>query len=603
MNQDDIKSLARNLPGSPGVYRMLGPGAQVLYVGKARNLKKRVQSYFRASGLAARILSMMQQVVDIEGTVTHTENEALILESNLIKSLKPRYNILLRDDKSYPYLFLSERDFPRLAYHRGARRARGRYFGPYPSATAVRESLNLLQKLFRVRQCDDSFYRHRSRPCLQYQIKRCSGPCVGMVDATDYAEDVRHTVMFLEGKNQEVIAELVKAMEIASAQLQYEQAGHYRDQIASLKRVQEQQFVSGEGGDVDALAALVENSLACVCVSFIRSGRLLGNKNFFPRIDAEAGVADVLGGFLSQYYSDKLPPAEILLNQAVDESELFEQAFSQQLGKRVRLHWNVRGARRRWLQLAEVNAADALRRHMLSRSTQQRQMEALQEALALDSLPERLECFDISHTQGEAPVGACVVFGREGALRSDYRRFNIRNVTPGDDYGAMREALMRRYQRLQQGEGIIPDVLFIDGGKGQLGTAAEVLQELQVAGLTLVGVAKGEGRKPGLERLFLWGREAPLILPPDSAALHLIQQIRDEAHRFAISGHRRQRARSRTRSPLESIPGVGDRRRQALLKHLGGLQEVARAGVNDLARVPGISPVLAQKIYDAFHDE
>lgn len=602
MQYEEIKSLVKDLPGSPGVYRMLGTEGQVLYVGKARNLKKRVQSYFRSSGLSSRILSMMQQVQDIEVTVTHTENEALILESNLIKSLKPRYNILLRDDKSYPYIFLSAGDYPRLAYHRGARRAAGRYFGPYPSAGAVRESLALLQKLFRVRQCEDSFYRHRSRPCLQYQINRCSGPCVGMVSAENYGDDVRHTVMFLEGKNQEVVAELVKQMEVAAVQLRYEVAAQIRDQIASLKRVQEQQFVSRDSGDVDVLAAVVENGAACVSVSFIRGGRLLGNKNFFPRMVADAGASDVLGSFLSQYYSGKEPPTEILLNHAVDDSELFEQAFSQQLERRVRLHWNVRGARRQWLQMAQINAADALRRHLLSRSNLQQQLEALQDALGLDSVPERLECFDISHTQGEAPVGACVVFGQEGPIRADYRRFNIKDVTPGDDYGAMRQALLRRYQRMQRGEGVIPDVLFIDGGKGQLGAAADVLQELQVSGLILVGIAKGEGRKPGLERLFLWGREAPLILPPDSAALHLVQQIRDEAHRFAISGHRRQRARSRSHSPLESIPGVGDRRRQALLKHLGGLQEVARAGVGDLARVPGISAALAQKIYDAFHE-
>jgi len=606
MTPFDAKSFVKSLSVSPGVYRMVGARGEVLYVGKARNLRSRVSSYFRASGLATRTRALMRQVHNMEVTVTHTESEALLLENNLIKSLRPRYNIVLRDDKSYPFIFLSDHEFPRLAFHRGAKRDKGRYFGPFPSAFSVRESLNLLQKVFPVRQCEDSFFRNRSRPCLQYQIKRCSAPCVGYVDAAVYAEDVRHAAMFLEGQSQAVIEETVARMEQASAQRDYELAARYRDRIAALGRVQERQSVSGEGGDADVLASAVEQGTACVVVTFIRSGRNLGNKNFFPKIGGETDAATILAAFLPQYYLGKPVPRTIYLNHAVADQVLLESAFAEQSGTRTQLVSNPRGLRRRWVRLAELNASDALRRFLSDQASLRKRFEALQEALTLDALPERIECFDISHTSGEATVASCVVFTPDGPLKSDYRRFNIENIAAGDDYGAMAQAVMRRYRHVleQKSEdgGRLPDLLLIDGGKGQLGAVEGVMRELSTACVRLVAVAKGRSRKAGRERLFLSGQRGATILPADSPALHLIQQIRDEAHRFAITGHRQRRGRVRKTSTLESIPGIGDKRRQALLKNLGGLQEVARAGIEDLARVPGISPGLAQRIYELFHD-
>ena len=602
----NAKTFVKSLSAAPGVYRMLDARGEVLYVGKARNLRRRVSSYFRATGLAARTGAMMRQVHNMEVTVTHTESEALLLENNLIKSLRPRYNIVLRDDKSYPYIFLSDQPFPRLAFHRGAKREGGRYFGPFPSAFSVRESLNLLQKVFPVRQCEDSFFRNRSRPCLQYQIKRCSAPCVGYIDAATYAEDVRHAVLFLEGQSQALIEEMVGRMEEASQRREYELAARYRDRIAALHRIQERQAVSGESGDADVLAAVVDQGAACVVVTFIRNGRNLGNKNFFPKSGGETDAAAILDAFLPQYYLGKPIPAAVYLNHPVVDRGLLEAAFAQESGRNIQLIPNPRGLHRRWVRLAELNARDALRRFLSDQASLHRRFEALQEALALDALPERIECFDISHTLGEATVASCVVFTQDGPLKSDYRRFNIENVAAGDDYAAISQALTRRYRRaLEQEEedgGRLPDLLLIDGGKGQLGVAENVMRELSTASIRLVAVAKGRERKPGHEQLFLSGRRAATILPAHSPALHLIQQIRDEAHRFAITGHRQRRGRARNTSTLESIPGIGNKRRQALLKNLGGLQEVARAGIEDLVRVPGISPGLARRIYEMFHE-
>jgi excinuclease ABC subunit C len=604
----DHQAFLKTLTGRPGVYRMLDGEGTVLYVGKASNLKKRVASYFRQSGLAPKTRALMAQVQGVEITVTHTESEALLLENNLIKALKPRYNILLRDDKSYPYIYLSEGDaFPRLAYHRGARRAKGRYFGPYPGAGAVRESLNLLQKLFRVRQCEDSFFRNRTRPCLQYQIQRCTAPCVGLIDAAAYAEDVRHTVMFLEGKSSAVIDELVTKMETASAQLAFEQAAHYRDLIASLRRVQESQYVSGERGDLDVIAAAIAGGLACVQVFFVRDGRNLGNKTFFPRHVEGAGVDEVLSAFLTQYYlggvAGRTVPSEILVNQALEEGELLQQVLAEDSGHKVQISSRLRGERARWVAMAVANAQNALDAQLANKATVLHRFEALQDALGLDTPPQRLECFDISHTMGEATVASCVVLDTSGPVKSDYRRFNIEGITPGDDYAAMHQALTRRYTRLKKGEGKLPDILLIDGGKGQVAEAAAVLEELQVSGVGLVGVAKGPDRKPGQEVLIMPGRKTPTVLAADSPSLHLIQQIRDEAHRFAITGHRQRRAKARNTSVLEGIAGLGPKRRQQLLKQFGGLQEVARAGVEDLASIPGISKQLAQRVYDVFHAE
>ncbi|GMQ84371.1 MAG: excinuclease ABC subunit UvrC [Gammaproteobacteria bacterium] len=601
MTLENPKAFIVTLPEKPGIYRMLGAEEEVLYVGKARNLKNRVRSYFRSSGLSPRIANMVGKTMHVEITVTHTESEALLLENNLIKSLKPRYNILLRDDKSYPYIYLSHDDYPRLGFHRGARRGKGRYFGPYPSTTAVRETLSLLQKIFGVRQCENTFYRNRSRPCLQYQIKRCSGPCVGRVSPGRYQEDVRQTVAFLEGRSLLIIEDVIAQMEAASEDLDFETAARCRDRVAALKRVQERQYVSGAGGDVDVLAVVEGVKGFCINASFIRGGRHLGSKSFFPKAVAGVSQADVMSAFLAQYYISKPIPARILMNADIEDGALLQAAFSQQAERKVSLRRPQRGDAMRWLGMAELNAQDALRRRQLQQENLRQQFESLRSALGLEVLPERIECFDISHTAGEATVGSCVVFDPTGPVKSDYRRFNIENVVPGDDYAAMEQALMRRYKRVQQGEGKLPDMLLIDGGKGQLHRAESVLEELQVKEVVLLGVAKGAARKPGLEQLFLSGREQAFMLPSDSPALHLIQQVRDEAHRFAITGHRQRRGKRRITSSLEQIPGVGDKRRQALLKHLGGMQEVVRAGVEDLRRVPGISTDLARKIYDVFH--
>jgi excinuclease ABC subunit C len=600
----DYKAFLKTLTTRPGVYRMLDAEGTVIYVGKAKNLKRRVSSYFSRHDSSPKTRSMVSRIRNIEIAVTNTENEALLLENNLIKALRPRYNILLRDDKSYPYIYLSDDEFPRLSLHRGRRSKKGRYFGPYPSAAAVRESLNLLQKLFPVRQCEESFYRNRQRPCLQYQIKRCSGPCVELIDRESYREDVRHAVMFLEGKDNAIIDELVRKMEAASAALDFERAARYRDQIANLRRVQEKQFVMGGGGDLDVIAVALKDGVGCVQVFFIRNGRNLGNKSYFPQHTAEADSAEILAAFISQYYlggSEHPIPGEILISEHLPEQALLEQVLSEQAERKVSLSDRLRGDRARWLQLARTNAEQALSSHLATRQNIINRFEALREALGLDELPQRIECFDISHTMGEATVASCVVFDTNGAVKSDYRRFNIEGITPGDDYAAMEQALTRRFKRLKEGEGKYPDILLIDGGKGQLRQAEKVLEELQVIGVILIGVAKGPTRKPGLEQLILSGHSTPIILPPDSPALHLIQQVRDEAHRFAITGHRQRRAKARRTSSLEGIPGLGPKRRQQLLRQFGGLQEVARAGVEDLMVIKGISRKLAQSIYDAFH--
>jgi excinuclease ABC subunit C len=600
----DHKAFLKTLTTRPGVYRMLDHDGTILYVGKAGDLKKRVTSYFRKSGLSVKTRLLVEQIVDIEVTVTRTEAEALLLESNLIKQHRPRYNILLRDDKSYPYIYLSsEQDFPRLCLHRGARRRKGRYFGPYPSALSVRDSLHLLQKLFRVRQCEDSFFANRSRPCLQYQIKRCAAPCVGLIDQPQYAADVERTVMFLEGRSSEVIDGLVAEMESAAAAREYEQAAVCRDLIASLSRVQEKQYISNQGGDVDIVACLTEKGSACVQVFYIRGGRNLGNAVFFPKVPLENSAADVLSAFLPQYYLGKDVPGEVLLSHALQDDEVLSKVLGEHAGHRVRVRANVRGDRAQWVRMALSNAELALATHINTRKGFSGRLQSLTEALGLDEVPERIECFDISHTSGEATVASCVVFGLEGPLKSDYRRFNIRDIQPGDDYGAMEQALTRRYTRLKKGEGKLPDILFIDGGKGQVSSACKALEELQVTDVRIIGVAKGPGRKPGLETLYIPGRSTAVTLLAESPALHLIQQVRDEAHRFAITGHRQRRARTRSTSPLEHIPGVGPKRRQQLLQQLGGLREVARAGVDELARIKGINRRLAQQIYDAFHGE
>jgi excinuclease ABC subunit C len=604
----DVDAFLRTLTSQPGAYRMLDSRGGVLYVGKARNLKKRVSTYFRAKGhQEAKTRALMANTVRVEVTATHTETEALLLENNLIKAHRPRYNILLRDDKSFPYIYLSSHQrFPRLAFYRGAKRAKGQYFGPYASAGAVRETLTQLQKLFRVRQCEDSFYKNRSRPCLQYQIKRCTAPCVGLVDEAGYAEDVRHAMMFLEGRSEEMIDELVARMNAAAESLEYEVASRYRDQISNLRRVQERQYISGAQGDIDVIAAATGNGLAVVQIFVVRNGQSLGSKTMLPRQAAGAPPGEILRAFLPQYYlsrsASRLIPGEILLSHAIEESSLIETVLGERAARKVKLKHRVRGERSRWLKMAIGNAALALEQRQADRTSLQARLVGVQDALKLDELPSRIEGFDVSHTAGEAAVASCVVFDSNGPLNSDYRRFNVKSAAPGDDYAALREAVGRRYRRVRKEEGKLPDLILIDGGKGQLNEAVAALEELQLDHLVVVGVAKGPARKPGLEHLYKKGSDRPIALAPDSPALHLIQQIRDEAHRFAISGHRARRKRARNTSVLEGVSGIGAKRRQRLLTEFGGLQAVARAGIEDLARVRGIDRALAQAIYDAFRE-
>jgi excinuclease ABC subunit C len=599
----DAKSFLRSLTNRPGVYRMLNTKGKVIYVGKAQNLKKRVSSYFQRTHADAKTASMMQDVANVEVTVTNTETEALILEYNLIKEHKPRFNVILRDDKSYPYIYVStEHAFPRLRFHRGARSGKGRYFGPYPSTSAVRKTLNELQKLFLIRQCPDTYFRNRSRPCLQYQIKRCTAPCVGLIDEATYREDIEAAILFLEGRNRSVINTMVRRMETASEQQEYEQAARFRDQIARLKKVEAEQLVTRtNAGDLDVIATASLPGVHCVTIIFIRGGKMIGSRNYFPRVTGETTPTQVLSGFLPQYYLNKSAPAEIVVDADVDDRALLETGFAERSGHKVHIKHRVRGDRLRWLQLARTNADQGVRLQVASNATLQKQFAALGEALETDAPPERLECFDVSHTSGEATVASCVVYNQAGPQKSDYRRFNLSPEAAGDDYAAMREALRRRYERVKKGEVPMPDVLFVDGGKGQLAEAMTILDELELDWLQVVAVAKGRSRRPGMEQLFLAGQNTPTILAPDSPALHLIQQIRDEAHRFAITGHRARRAKSRKTSRLEEIPGLGPKRRRELLKQFGGLQGVRGAGVDDLVKVRGISRTLAEKIYNNLH--
>lgn len=603
----DGKAFVRTLTTSPGVYRHFDAAGELLYVGKAGNLKKRVGSYFLKPRMEPRIAAMVAQIARVEITVTRTEGEALLLESQLIKSLKPRYNILLRDDKSYPYIYLSSgEDYPRLAFHRGAKNLPGRYFGPYPSTYAVRESLSLMQKLFKVRQCEDSYFRNRTRPCLQYQIGRCSAPCVGLISVEDYRNDVRHAEMFLEGRSNAVIDELAEAMEQASKALQFERAAKLRDQVAALRQLQAQHHVQGASADMDVIACRIEAGMACVSVLFFRNGISLGTRDFFPRLPLDAEPADVLAQFIAQYYLDRPVPRELILGEALADQEILVELLSQHAGRAVELKSSVRGERAQFLQMAERNAQASLTARLASRQTLGTRFDDLQKVLGLDESPRRIECFDISHTMGELTVASCVVFGPEGPEKSHYRRFNIAGITPGDDYAAMHQALTRRFRKLAEGEGARPDILLIDGGNGQVAQALDVLEDLGVSGIHVVGVAKGPGRRAGEETLVLARIEAghpgrELHPGSSSPALHLVAAVRDEAHRFAISGHRKRREKARERSVLEDVPGIGARRRSALLKAFGGMQGVEGAGIEELMQVKGIDRGLAERIYASLH--
>ena len=581
---------------------MLGAEGAILYVGKARHLKNRVSSYFHGRAHGERTQALLGQVSHLEVTVTASEIEALLLEHNLIKRHRPRFNVILRDDKSFPYVHLSAHEFPRLSFYRGSRKLPGRLFGPYPSASAMHETLNQLHKLFRIRSCKDSFFANRSRPCLEYQIGRCSAPCTGLIGKEAYARDVQSAVEVLEGRAAEVTARIGGEMDQAAEGLDYERAAVLRDQLAALTDVQSRQIVSRVRGvaDTDVIAVAESSGDFCISLMFIRGGQVLGTSTFHPRAPISE-APEVLSAFLGQHYLERDPPPRILLSHAIEDGETIAASLTARAGRRVRISRASRGLPQRWVQLAMQNAGNELRMRSASQASVAEQLAELGAFLGLDAAPGRIECFDVSHTQGEATIASCVVFGPAGPLKAEYRRYNIESVERGDDYGAMRQALTRRYRRRQQEQAQLPDLLLLDGGTGQLSEAARVLGELSLSIPAVAGVAKGADRRAGQERIFLLGHKSASILPPDSKALHLIQRVRDEAHRFAISGHRRSRARSRQTSMLEAVAGLGPARRRALLKQFGGLQGVLRAGIEDLTRAPGIGPALAQAIFEHLH--
>ncbi|HEY2335872.1 MAG TPA: excinuclease ABC subunit UvrC [Burkholderiales bacterium] len=588
----EAKAFVAGLPNLPGVYRMLGKSGEALYVGKARDLKKRVSTYFQKTQPSPRIQMMVSQIAAVEVTATRSEGEALLLENNLIKSLAPRYNILFRDDKSYPYLAVTGHPFPRLGFHRGAKDRRHRYFGPFPHAYAVRESIQLLQRVFQLRTCEDTVFENRSRPCLLHQIHRCTAPCTGRITTVAYAEDVRNAMLFLEGREDDVVKGLTEKMQRASATHRYEEAAAYRDQVRALSRVQARQYVeSNRGVDADVVACVIEGGIACVNLTMIRGGRHVGDRSFFPANAEGAAPAEVIAAFLDQHYLEQPVPSLVVVGEEVEldieKAEIIHPSH---------------GERRVWLDMAAKNAQLAIAQRVRDRATQEGRLLALREALGLPDGANRIECFDISHTMGEATVASCVVYDRQQMQRSEYRRFNIRDVTPGDDYAAMREVLARRYGRISAEAGKFPDLVLIDGGKGQVSSAKAILVELGLNDVALVGVAKGAERKPGLEELIIESEARTLQLPPTHPGLHLIQQIRDEAHRFAIVGHRARRAKARTTSMLNEIPGIGSKRRQALIEHFGGLGGVQAAAIDDIAKVDGISRPLAERIYRHLHE-
>lgn len=599
----DAKAFCAGLPSQPGVYRMMNAAGQVIYVGKAIDLKKRVSSYFQKNGLGPRTQLMVSQIIGIETTVTRSEAEALLLENNLIKTLTPRYNILFRDDKSYPYVVLTGHRFPRLGFYRGALDKKHHYFGPFPNARMVRESIQLLQKVFRIRTCEDSVFSNRTRPCLLYQIKRCSGPCVDLVAAEAYREDARNAELFLQGKQTEVMESIAGKMQEAANAQNYEHAALFRDQIQSLRKIREKQFVdSGRALDADVVACVAENNgggRICVNLAMVRGGRHLGDKSFFPQNAEGYDLPSVVEAFLAQHYLNRSVPHLIIVGEKI-QRETLQTLLAEQSGHKIVINANPIGDRRMWLDMAAENARLALEQMLSRQASQEERLQALQQVLDMTGL-SRIECFDVSHTQGEATIASCVVYDNFSMRSSEYRRYNINGITPGDDYAAMRDVLSRRYHKVAEGEGRLPDLILIDGGKGQVSAAREVLVELGLNDANLLGVAKGEGRKPGLEHLVFPGTEKPLQLSKDHSGLHLIQQIRDEAHRFAIYGHRAKLGKSRTSSSLEQIDGIGAKRRQSLLARFGGLKGVLTASIEELQQAEGISRALAEKIYKELH--
>ncbi len=603
----DHKAFLAAVSDQAGVYRMYDINQTVIYVGKAKHLKKRLASYFRKDVGSNKTRALVKQITAIDVTVTHTEGEALILENNYIKKYQPKYNILLRDDKSYPYLLITDHKHPKLGLHRGGKKVKGDYFGPYPTVGAVWESLRLMQKIFPLRQCEDSYYRARSRPCLQYQLGRCSAPCVDKISPENYQEQVQLAKLFLKGKSSTVIEHLVENMQSASKTLNFEHAAKYRDQIATLRKVQQQQFVSGTVAEMDVIGLHRHKSQACIHLLFVREQKILGSKSYFPTVPIDTSDAEIIAAFISQHYiGNELNlgaiPKEIIIPQAIDNQQDIVQVISSQAEREVKLSNNVRSERAQYLKLACTNATTALMTRNSHKESMQARFSALNEVFELPNGISRIECFDISHTMGQQTVASNVVFNQEGPLKSDYRRYNVHGITPGDDYAAMAFALDKRYSKVTSEEKM-PDIIFIDGGKGQLSKAEAFFAGIvQVKTPLLVGVAKGESRKPGLETLILAGSHQLISLPATSPALHLVQHIRDESHRFAITGHRAKRQKASKKSTLETIPGIGAKKRQALLQYLGGLQEVLKADKATLEKVPGISKLLAENIYDALHD-
>jgi excinuclease ABC subunit C len=598
-----LKKTTQNFPSSPGVYLFYDSQNSVIYVGKAKNLKKRVSSYFnRSSASAAKTASMLEHCVKIDFTVTVTENEALLLEANLIKTYRPRYNVLLRDDKSYPYLCLSTHDrYPRLDLYRGKVKKLGRYFGPFPSVGAVRQNLNVLQKVFRLRQCSNAFFKSRRRPCLQHQIKRCTAPCVNKVSATDYAKQVKELELFLDGKSENLIQQLQSSMELHAEQKRYELAAEYRDRISNLREILGRQSVDKGSLNADVFAVDFNFKTCAVTILFVRGGRVLGQKTFFSACPVDSNKSVIAYDFISQYYLSSgtlsVELDRVLVAGSVSDKSWLQDALREQFSAKLKLIDNAAKHYRELCHLATVNVTEQLQQKMLAQTSIAESYELLQLELSLPFPVFRVECFDVSHTFGAATVASCVVFDERGAQKEQYRRFNITDVTAGDDYAAMKQALLRRYTRVKKRDDPMPDLLIVDGGKGQMTQALAVLQDLQISGVMILAVAKGRARKPGLEKLWVYGLDEPISLPLSSPAMRLIQSVRDEAHRFAISGHRKKRYQDSIHSQLENIPGIGAARRQALLKHFGGRQGLLKASFDELVKVPGIGQRYAKSVY------
>ena len=591
------------MTSNPGVYKMYNSDKEVIYVGKAKNLKKRVSSYFRAGNHSNRIKRMISLIKNVDLIITKSEADALLLENIQIKKYRPRFNILLRDDKSYPYIYVdTHHNYPRLSFYRGKRKKNGKFFGPYSNVYSVRDALNTLQKLFKVRQCSDSFFKNRVRPCLQYQIERCSAPCVGLIKKDEYIADINMSMKFLDGKNTEIINLLIKKMEHASDSQNFEKAANFRDQIESLRHTCEQSVVSGEKGDVDIISVFIISETACIQVFNIRNGVSFGNETFFPDIDESINESSLLSIFIGQYYLSRQIPKEIIMNKITKDKKILEYILSKKKTSKVVITNSVRGIRQRWVELAEKNTMDSINTKILSKRNMFNRFHSLQDLLGLSDIPKKLECFDVSHTFGEQTVASCVSFSIEGAQKKDYRKFNIKSTSIGDDYAAMKEALTRHFSRLKKSDVSLPDICFIDGGIGQVNIALKVMEELQISTVQIIGVSKGKERKPGEETIIMDYGKTKINLEKNSLALHLIQQIRDEAHRFAITGHRKRRDKSRFKSPLEEIPGLGPKRKQILLKHFGGLQGLVKAGEDEIKKIPGINKTLAEAIYFRFHN-